>query len=196
MRTNRRTCPTPHTHSPADQQLLGIPRIKHTQTDRPVQHHTLTLSRRPTAFLVLHTHRRTCPTPHTHCLADRHLIGVLGMTHTYTDGPAQYHTLTLSSRPTATRHYSYDTHTQTDGPAQHHTLTLSKRLTTTQHSSYDTHTDRRTCPTHTLTLSSRPTATRHSSYDTHTQTDGPTQHHTHSLQQIDGYWYSSYDTHT
>ena len=169
--THRRTCPTPHTQSlqqtnsyshslydthtetdlpntthslsPVDRQLLGIPAITHTQTDGPAQHHTLNLSSRLTATRSssydTRTNRRTCPTPHTHCQADRQLLGVPRMTHTYTDGPAQ-----------------------------HHALTLSSKLTATQHSSYDTRTDRRTCPTP----------------------------HTHSLQQIDGYRYSSYDTHT
>ena len=172
---------TTHSLSPADRQLLGISRMTHTHrwtcptphTDRP------TANRR--SWYDTHIHRWTCPTPHTHCLADRQLIGIPRMTYTRTQtdlpntthslSPANQkllgiphmtltqrrtcptHTLTLSSRPTATQHSCYDTHTQTDGPAQHHTLSLSSKPTANRHSSYDTHTHRRTCRTpHTKSL--------------------------------------------
>ena len=160
---HRRTCPTPHTQiSPADRQLLGIPRMTHAQTDRPAQHHALTLSSRPTATrrssYDTRTNRQTCPTPHTQISpADRQLLSIPRITHTQTDEPAQ-RTHSLSPADRQLIGIPHMTHTQTDGPAQHHTLNLS----------------------------SRPTATRHSSYDTRTN-DGPAQHHTLTLQQIDSY---------
>ena len=111
-----------------------------THTDGPVQHHILNLSSRPTATrhssYNTHRDRPTCPTPHTHCLADRQLIGIPRVTRTNRQ-TCPTHSLSPADRQLIG--IPRMTHAQTDGPAQHHAHSL-QQTDGYRRSSYDTHT--------------------------------------------------------
>ena len=182
---------TTHSLSPADRQLLGIPRMTHTHTDGPAQHDTLTLSSRPAATRQSSydtpTHRRTCTTPHTHSLQQTDGYSAFRVRHTHTQTDLPKTTLTLCSRSTATQHSLYDTH------IHRRTCTTPRTHSLQQTDGYSAFRVRHTHiqtdlpnTTHSLSPADRQLpalSVRH----THTHTDGPAQNHTHSLQQTDSY---------
>ena len=115
-------CVLPLTHN-------TTPHHTHTQTDGPTRHHSLCPADRQLLSIPRMTHTDGPARQHTHKHTHTH------STHTQTDLPNTTHS------PTYTQANMHDTrHTHTGGPAQHHTLTLSSRSTATRHSAYHRHT--------------------------------------------------------